>query len=306
MAAQPVPTPGASAPVAIKTVLFATDFSPCSDQALPYAAALAGRYGARLLLAHIIEPEPRSSVPLEPYPAEYDRVRRHARENLEKLKQHSELQAVRHEALLEQGPLWTALADLIQKRRVDLLVAGTHGREGIRKLLLGSVAEQIFRHAPCPVLLVGPRVSWPPSGSHFERILYATDFSPDALCALPYALSLAQEYEAQLTLLHVVHADANVPVEFVAGAYSDEMLAEADRRLRALLPAGVALPAPPQFRVEYGFAPESILGLALELKAGVIVMGAHRDGVAATHLPWTTAHRVVCHAPCPVLTVNAK
>jgi nucleotide-binding universal stress UspA family protein len=306
MAAQPVPTPGVTAPVSIKTVLFATDFSPCSDQALPYAAALAGRYGARLLLAHILEPEPRSSVPLEPYPADYDRAHRHARESMEKLEERAELHAVRHEVLLEQGAMWTVLADLIQRRRVDLLVAGTHGREGIRKLLLGSGAEQIFRHALCPVLLVGPRVSWPPSGNHFERILYATDFSADALQALPYALSLAQEYGAQLTLLHVVHADANVPVEFVAGAYSDEMLAEADRRLRALLPAGAALPVPPQFRVEYGFAPESILGLALELKASVIVMGAHRGGVAATHLPWTTAHRVVCHAPCPVLTVRGE
>lgn len=297
MAAQPVPLAGVSvsARVSIKTILFATDFSPCSELALPYATALARRYDATVLLTHVLTPEP-AHLPIPPEPL-------YARDSMTQLRQRAELKGIRHEVRVERGALWTVLSDIVQQRKVDLIVAGTHGREGVRKLLLGSVAEEIFRHAPCPVLLVGPHVSR--TAARFERILYATDFSPGSLHALPYALSLAREDGAHLTLLHVVQAGPAIPMELGAGAYEERMLADTEKQLRELVPPDAGLATPPQFRVEYGFAPESILGLAIEQRADLIVMGVHHGGAVATHVPWTVAHRVVCHSLCPVLTVRA-
>jgi nucleotide-binding universal stress UspA family protein len=86
-----------------------------------------------------------------------------------------------------------------------MLVLGTHGRSGVGKLLIGSVAEEVFRRAACPVLSIGPKVSQQPAGEiQFHNILFATDFSENSLAALPYAISLAEEDQAQLTLLYVI------------------------------------------------------------------------------------------------------
>jgi nucleotide-binding universal stress UspA family protein len=103
----------------------------------------------------------------------------------------------------EQQTLWSNLAKAIQEKKIDLIVMGTRGRSGVGKFLLGSSAEEVFRQAPCPVLTVGPHS--PAKAPHeFTRIVFATDFSPESVAALPYAVSLAQECQAHLTLLHVV------------------------------------------------------------------------------------------------------
>lgn len=295
MAAQAIARLTVSAGVFIKTILFATDFSPCATQALPFATALARRYQAAVLLTHVIEAEARLPIPPEPL---------YARDNMRQLQQSQECKGISHEALLMCGELWPVLSDIVARRGVDLIVAGTHGREGIRKLLLGSFAEEIFRHASCPVLLVGPYLARP--APRFERILYATDFSLGSLQALPYALLLAQAPQAQLTLLHVVAPEAYAPVELWSGNYPCDVLGAVEKRLRDLIPDSVALPSPPQVRVERGFAAENILGFAVENKSDLIIMGVHSGGAAATHLPWTIAHRVVCHAPCAVMTVRGE
>lgn len=97
------------------------------------------------------------------------------------------------------------MEEVIGGCKIDLIVLGTHGRTGWGKVLLGSVAESIFRKAPCPVVTVGPHCSADPKRSvEFHQIVFATNFSPESLVAAPYAVSLAQENQAKLTLLHVV------------------------------------------------------------------------------------------------------
>jgi nucleotide-binding universal stress UspA family protein len=113
-----------------------------------------------------------------------------------------------HEALFGTGDVWTVLSRLIRERDIDLVVLGTHGRTGARKLLMGSIAEKVFRHATCPVLTAGPNVSPNPEGkARFQPILFATDFGKESLEALPFALHLAEKGRAQLTMLHVVDSD---------------------------------------------------------------------------------------------------
>ncbi len=181
-------------------------------------------------------------------------------------------------------------------------MVGTHGTGGLQKLLLGSGAEQIFRQAKCPVLTVGPAVKGKaPREVEFKNILFATDFGLGAEREAAYAFSFAQEHQANLTLLHVVAR---------AEDYSEAGLAQKGERvireLGELVPAGGELWCKAEFRMRLGEPVEEILQLAGEMKADLIVIGAkHSKGLAAGHVPHTFAYRVVCGAPCPVLTVRS-
>ena len=107
------------------------------------------------------------------------------------------LAGVRHEVIVRQGDLWVELEKIIDQEHVDMVVIGTHGRHGLGKLVLGSVAEQIFRHADCLVLTVGPGSfqDAPFDGSRVIRpFLFATDFGVASRHALPYAISFANHF----------------------------------------------------------------------------------------------------------------
>ena len=192
------------------------------------------------------------------------------------------------------------VAEIIADKGIDLIVLGTHGRGLIGTLLLGSVAEQVLRHATCPVLTVGPDVV--PSLVDHEQmthVLFATDFSEGSLHALPYALSLAEENDAELTLLHVLEQVRPMNVE-----YTKELLADYRQRLWDMVPADANLWCTPQVAVEIGDAAGTIVSEARDRLASLIVMGVHTGGTVASHLPWTVVHSVVRHARCPVLTTR--
>ena len=171
--------------IALKNVLFATDFSPCSNAALPYALSVARRYEARLHAAHVMTTKA-EMVFLSPesWPAIVEEEEQRVHEFIEQLEK--QFQDVPHEVLTPRGKIPDTLAQIIAEREIDLVVLGTHGRAGIGKLFLGSVAEEVFRRAACPVLSVGPNVSRKLDGElQFQHILFATDFSEGSLAALP-------------------------------------------------------------------------------------------------------------------------
>src|SRR5260370_42206260 len=113
------------------------------------------------------------------------------------------MQGTPYEVLMPRGKVTNELGRIVQEHEIDLLVVGTHGRGGVRKLFMGSVADEILRHAACPVLSIGPNVSCKPNGEiQFHHILFPTDFSEESLAALTYAISLAEDDQAQLSLLH--------------------------------------------------------------------------------------------------------
>jgi len=290
--------------IALKDILFATDFSPCSHAALPYALAVARRYGATLHAAHVM-PTKAELILMSPesWPRlaeEDDEIRQPYLDQIEK-----QLEEVPHSVLTPRGDVANVLVQIIEEREIDLLVLGTHGRSGVGKLFLGSVAEKVFRRAVCPVLSVGPHVSHQPNGEiQFQRIVFATDFSEDSLAALPYAISLAEEDQAELALLHVIEQPA-------AGiADLEEVKACVIRSLKELVPVEAEPWCRPQYLLEFGhqFAPpaERILEIATERAADLIVLGVHsvRGKLnLTTHLASTTA-QILTQAACPVLTVR--
>jgi nucleotide-binding universal stress UspA family protein len=304
--------------IGFKQVLVATDFSDRSQRALAYAIAIARRYGSALSVVHAIPPEPREQIPLEPLPRELNRRRLEAEEQMKHLGEKVQMNDLNHHLLLERGPVWDVLASVIQRENVDLLVLGTRGRGGLKKLALGSVAEEVLRLAPCPVLTIGPHVPAADSGTtELRRILFATDFGPASAKAFPYALSLAEDYQAKLVLLHMVPpmpvADLG-PAAYGPSAHAAEqftkwqrtMREESVRKLRKLVPTNTVLAERPECVAGTDFLPEGILDVAATHRIELIVMGANRTPSPrmAAHIPWALTHEVICHAKCPVLTVN--
>jgi len=290
--------------IALNNILFATDFSPCSNAALPYALSVARRYGATLHGAHVM-PDEADLLFMPPgnWPAVLEEEDKRIQGYIDQLEK--QFQGLPHDVLMSRGQVADVLAQIIEEREIDLLVLGTHGRSGVRKLFMGSVAEEIFRRATCPVLSVGPHVPCQPHGEiQFQHIVFATDFSEDSLAALPYAVSLAEEDQAQLAVLHVVEQPA-------AGiADLEEVKASLMRRLKELVPAEAEPWCHEECLLEFGrsFAPpaERILEVAGDQAADLLVLGArpvHGRLGLGTHMASTTA-QLLTQAACPVLTVR--
>lgn len=286
--------------VALTKILVTTDFSEESSRALDYAVGLARRYDARIYLAHVITPDP--FLYAEPALAEatYEKVRQAAEQGMADILVSGRLRGIPHEVLLEEGNVWPVFAKLIQKHEIDLVVTGTHGRGTVEKVLIGSVAEEIFRQADCAVMTVGPRVKGETAREvELKNILFATDFGPGAEKAAAYAFSLAQEHGARLTMLHVIQE---------ATAFTEESVRRQREftveKMERLLPPGVENWCKPEFRATFGEAAEEILTQARETNADLIVMGAKARKSLAGHVPVTIAYNVVVKAHCPVLTVR--
>ncbi|HXY11668.1 MAG TPA: universal stress protein [Terriglobales bacterium] len=298
--------------VSFKNLLLATDFSSISKSALAYAAAIASRYRSKIYVVHVIPPEPRMPIPMEVSFPELDRDRRQAELAMQAFVSGDQLKAIRHETLLPRGPIWLELSELIESHEIDLLVVGTRGRAGLRKVILGSVAEELFRQASCPVLTIGPAVP-AGMGTELRRILLATDFGEASQQALPYAFALAADSNAALTLLHVLMPSPfrNIGPYWYMGRDVVEAHETAQRntlgRLKQLIPPERKLGSDPELLVGFGLVSHEIVRIAAASQADLIVMGVNRAASVrvSAHLPWATAYEVVGHAKCPVLTVRA-
>jgi len=284
--------------ITLNNILFATDFSAPAERALPFAGELATRFGAKLLIVHAKTPLNYAMAPEAWQPAPDEGIKAELQELRGRLAK--SFPEVRSETLVAEGAVWEAVASILAKQRIDLLVLGTRGRTGLGKLLLGSQAEEILRRAPCPVLTVGPHSET--EAGRLKSVLYATDFGPESQAAVPYAISIAQENQAELTLLHVIEAPKTGEL-----VLPPDLQTSTATVLRAIVPEEAKFWCEPRCVVEEGKPAEKILDVAGRYRAGLIVLGAKKPtGVpgAATHLSMATVHQVVTHAHCPVLTVR--
>jgi nucleotide-binding universal stress UspA family protein len=286
----------APTPIEIRNILLATDFDSITESALHYSLAIARRYGAKIYLVHVVRPDLIQFGGTDKSSA-LDDAWRDAQHHMTDLLIAGHLQGVEHQVIVEQGEVWPVLSRKMGELSIDLLVIGTHGRGRIGKLLLGSVAEEIFRQSTCPVLMVGPKAPGP-SGKALGRILFCTGFSAHSLHAGSYALSMAQRQGAELTILHVS------PDAPASESEREKIRESACARLMSLLPQDAKLALPAQCQVEFGNAAERILAVASERHADVIVMGVRQPVGFARRLKWATAYEVVSNAPCPVMTVR--
>jgi nucleotide-binding universal stress UspA family protein len=293
-------TAALTTPAAVRTILFATDFSDAAQKAQSYATGLANRLRAKLVVAHANEP-PNYGLRPENWRAANERATAKMHELQRTLA--TNFPGFQSEIYVDEGSAWHVVASLLDQRKVDLIVVGTRGRTGVGRLLLGSQAEEIFRQAPCPVLTVGPH-AMVMTGRENElgEVLYATDFSPGSRASAPFAINLTLTLQAHLNLLHVVEEQKTY--ELVS---PEEVLISSEKLLRSLLPEEAQFWREPRSFAERGKPAQKILEVADRVHAGLIVLGAHKPaGVAgaATHLGTGVAYTVACSAACPVLTVR--
>ncbi|HLZ50933.1 MAG TPA: universal stress protein [Candidatus Acidoferrum sp.] len=292
----------AKSAIGFRNILFATDFSAAAANAIPYVKRIAKYYEANLLALHVHPPMVNPLTPPEAWAAEAATAEARDQEHREEL--FHTFNGIPTQVWIEEGNIVSNLEKAIEKNNIDLVVIGTRGRTGLGKLLLGSVAEEILRTLKCPVMTVGPYADLVRgSDGQIREILYATDFASETQTAAAYAVSLAQEFQARLVLLHVIP-------KLEAGdlVMASDVVASSRAMLEKLVPAEAGDGCKPKYYVEQGNPAEKILEMAQLREPDLIILGVRPEqGVpgAATHLPISTAHKVVSHATCPVLTVRS-
>jgi nucleotide-binding universal stress UspA family protein len=285
--------------IALKNILFATDFEDLSNRALPFAVALADRYRAKLYAAHVIPPAAYAFARADSLEQVMKEAHDYASYKLNQIAGPLKHRGQPCEVLLGDGSPGEVIIGFAQAHSADLIVVGTSSRAALGKLLVGSVAEEIIREASCPVLTVGPRVVAEPFAG-IQSIICAADFSPGSIRATEFAVFLAYEYQAHLTLTHVIEGDLKDSPHLA--------IQLTEQRLRELVPPDPELPYEPEVVAEIGPVAERILRVAAELSADIIVMGARGAGAfveRASHFG-SIVHKIVSLATCPVLTVGGQ
>jgi nucleotide-binding universal stress UspA family protein len=288
LAVKPIPT------TKLRNLLLATDFSEASMHALPYVAGIATKFGSSVHLCHIVEPNPLVNSAPEAAPRLYEGMRDQAITQLEALAHSPELKEIDAKTVVGAGAIGDALPNLVVEKKIDLIVMGTHGRTGVRRLLLGSAVEAVCRVATCPVLTVGPGLA-PRTATTFSRILFPTDLSDDSKRILPHLRQMAEEYQSEITVLHVM------PEELVTNPDAAK-LAEPIRNtlIHTFEPELSGLKV--EFTIGFGETVEAVLRTARAKKADLIAMGIHNAFLPGVQLRSSTAYRIMAGAHCPVLT----
>jgi len=283
--------PQAKPQTQIRRILFATDFSRESLAALPLASNMARRYHARVQVLHVIAPVP---VVL-PEGASYlapDTSR--AEQNIAQLLHSDVLQGLDVQWAVRLGLVGETIQDEARALAADVIVVGTHGFGGVRHFMMGSVAEELARSAPCPVITVGPhidkRFSQPGTPEH---ILVPVDFSPESLDVLPYLIPLIKEFESRVTFLHVRSSKE----ERLPRAQSKHFI----NKMRALFHKHIPEGCEVRYLVETGEIAETILNVAFEKNVYMIAMGVRPKDEIGFRVRSSITYKVLASAQCPVL-----
>jgi nucleotide-binding universal stress UspA family protein len=283
----------------LRNILWSTDFSAPSEISLPFAAALARRFGSRFYAAHVISPYIQYFGPGMPLLrlglAEQMAVRK-----MSELLDSQSLGDAPGEKIVGLGRTSRVLANMVQDFDIDLLILGTRGGTGIVGRIFGAVAEETIRRSPCPVLSVGARTGKATGNDvDFKHVLCATDFSLESISAVRLALEWVKAHSARLTLLHAVDRCVANSVE-----ERRRLTFFFEKRLQRLIPPRAMQIPGLALQIEFGGASESILETAERTAADLLVLGARRADALGGPPGRRTVARVLNKARCPLLTVN--
>ena len=299
--------------VQFKNILCATDFSDFSNHTISYGVALAKEFDARLFVSHVID---LSSVAiygefqLDPI-GQQNRIMEDADAQLKEL---TGDQPVRWEPLITVGKPADEISRAVEEKDIDLVIAATRGRSGLKRIILGSVTERLMRTLTCPLLVVNsPEHKFVSAANHeikLKKILVGCDFSPDSGQAFNHALSLAQEFEAELHLAHVIEPPAQPDLHKVDKPVSEEIQQDyrdfLTQKLKDMVPEEARYWCTPQTSLLEGQPYEKIVRYAETEDIDMIVLGARGHGLVKTLFLGSTTDRVVRRAPCPVLSVSLR
>jgi nucleotide-binding universal stress UspA family protein len=297
--------------IQLKRILCATDFSDLSNQTISFGIALAKSFDAKLFVCHIIDlpfAAMNGEVQLDPI-EQQDRMMAFAQEQLEQL---FEKESIEWQPLVSIGHTADEISRIVDKKRIDIAISATHGRSGLKRLLLGSVTERLMRTLSCPLLIIKEqggapaemkRTAFPP-----RRILVGCDFSTDSDLAFQYGLAMAQEFEAELHLAHVVEPPVYQNVLFSdvsSGLYNrDAMLEELNDKLERMVPDEARNWCDLTTVLREGKADEELTRYADTNDMDLVALGVRGHGLVETLFVGSTTDRVARRSPCPVLSVR--
>ncbi len=279
----------------VHTILFPTDFSENAQQAFPLSCSLARDCGARIVVLYVVPPPiGHDQLLARRNPDEYHAGSWQA---LRQVQAPDENVQVEHR--LEDGDAAKEILKVADDVQSGLIVMGTHGRTGLGRAIVGSVAEQVLRGATCPVLTVRKGSVMP----KIQTILLPMDFSESSESALRVAFSLARDYHARLIILHVASPGLAMP-------YSEfqktlEQSSGYRRELEEKLRQCQKPECNAEFRVEEGDAADQIIRVAQQAHCDLIVMGTHGRTGLPRLLLGSVAEKVLRTAPCPVLMLKS-
>jgi nucleotide-binding universal stress UspA family protein len=276
-------------------ILFLADFGPASAQALAYSLALARHFQARLFPAHVLEDAFTGCADVGDA-ATIDVLEEKKRRQLLRLVEYN---GIGFKPLVSRCDFESAVPHWITEYGIDLIVVGTQGRGGLQRSLLGSTAELALQSALCPVLTVGSNINVPRRFKlAFARILFPVGLGPHSGAVLPYALALASERSARLTLLHIL-PEGSCQYRDRSGIFRFAM-----DELKKLLPDEASTFCKPEFAVDAGEAGEQIVRFARDEQPDVIVMGLPPVAESVVKMRAGVTYRVISSAVCPVLTIR--
>ncbi|HYM74362.1 MAG TPA: universal stress protein [Candidatus Dormibacteraeota bacterium] len=277
-------------------IVVPTDCSSGSARALEFALALAG-HGSGVTAVHAVDSLQYRFGPRESSRARKQQVWALAQESVCRWLQENKLSGC--DAMVVEGEAAPAITAFAAARGADLVVLATSARRSAARLLLGSVAEEVFRMVNCPVFVLGTKAAAAKKKKP-SRLVFATDLEPHSLGVLSQLSKIGTKLGAGISVIRAVHPDITSRTERsrIREETRQKVEAAADSALRKRIR---------KVHVEFAHPVKAIVGFANRLKADAIVMGIRSGGGltrASTHIPWALAHRVINEAACPVLTIR--
>ena len=290
----------------LKSILCPIDFSDFSVAAYQYALSLAEYYKATIVALHIVELWKYPFADYAAQEADYATFSRALCEGgeaqLQRFVKLYSAAGLQPELVVHQGNAPRCILSVAQKENIEVIVMGTHGRRGFDRLVLGSTTDRVLRKAACPVLVVSDSshnaLGAGPDGRHrLSRILCCTDFSNNSERARSYAISLAEEYDAELVLLHVAESASDA-------ARAEAIIAEHTQELDKLVSEAERKSLKVRSAVKFGKPYEEIVRHATEAQANLIIMTARGGDAVDRAVFGSTTYRVIQLGPCPVLAIH--
>lgn len=280
-------------------IVVGTDFSAPSERAVRVAASLAERSGARLTLLHVYDPSPISPVVTYPTSALSGadlgkQLEADARKNLDEAVKTVDMDGEATAALVADRHAAAATCSFAGEHGADLLVVGSHGRTGLQRFLIGSVAEKVLRHAPCPTLVVRAQ---PAPASFPARVHVCTDFSATAAAGIELAKDLVAAFGSKVRLVHAEDPSS------LDSTVEREVTAERRGELETLHRLHFA--GEPAADVVLGQdVADAIVTHARQTEPDALVLASHGKGMIEKLLVGSVTERVARHAPCSVFVAK--
>lgn len=293
--------------IELNRILCPVDFSPFSEHALRYAVRVAKWSGATLHVLHVFPTLPQSTA------NQLAASRALAAKTLDETIERQRLPGMQIEReIVESGEAPPRILERAAALKADLIIAGSHGRTGVQRVLLGSVVEGLLHQSPVPLLVVPSHADLVvlEADDFFKRIVCAVDFSAASLAALAVAFAVAEEADGALTLLHVVELPPDLtPLTRDDNYDREQVRAEAEAsaltKMQALIPHHARDYCTIKTAVLEGAASKQILRVADVERANLIVLGVHGRNIFDLAFFGSNAKAAVRQAHCPVLVVPA-